>query len=296
MGWAARGHRWVAITGMSGSGRTTALHALEDNGWFCIDNLPMPLLAPLHQTMRDSGDARPVAIGLDIRGSGWLADYQRTVEELAARGVELMLVFLDCSDEILARRFGETRRKHPVLDAPSIPAAIAHERARMAEMRERAGVYIDTSDLNVHQLKSRIFQLFGDRTSGARGMQVLVQSFGFKHGPPRDADWIFDARGLKNPHFVEQLRPLSGSDGPVAAYVMEQGGSDFLGHLLTLLRYALPLHMQEGRAAVSIAIGCTGGRHRSVALAEALAACLRSEGWPRLAVVHRDRDRGGEGR
>ena len=283
--------RWLVVTGISGSGRTTALRALEDCGWYCVDNLPADVLIQLHESMERSHSATPIAVGIDIRSIGNMDGLDRSLDALRAVGASLSLLYLDCSDDVLIRRFAETRRKHPVQQADSIPDAIARERERMIAMRERTALVLDTSELNVHQLKARIADLFGDTNTAAQRMQIAVSSFGFKHGPPRDADWIFDARGLPNPHFVPELRPRSGTDPEVAEFVMGQaGGATLLSYLVGLLTYALPLHVQEGRALVSIAIGCTGGRHRSVALAEALAAVLEPMGHGRITVSHRDRD------
>ncbi len=283
--------RWLVVTGISGSGRTTALRALEDCGWYCVDNLPADMLLDLHESMERSHSATPIAVGIDIRSIGNITLFDRSLDALRAVDASLSLLYLDCSDDVLIRRFAETRRKHPVQQADSIPDAIARERERMTAMRERTALVLDTSELNVHQLKARIAELFGDPSASAQRMQIAVSSFGFKHGPPRDADWIFDARGLPNPHFVPELRPRSGTDPEVADYVLQQaGGSTLLGHILQLMTYTLPLHVQEGRALVSIAIGCTGGRHRSVALAEALAAALEPLGHGRVTLNHRDRD------
>lgn len=283
--------RWLVVTGISGSGRTTALRALEDCGWYCVDNLPADMLLQLHESMVRSQSTTPVAIGIDIRSRGSIDVLDRSLDALRAVGADPSLLYLDCSDDVLIRRFAETRRRHPVQQADSIPDAIARERDRMAAMRERTALRLDTSELNVHQLKARIADLFGEISSASQRMQIAVSSFGFKHGPPRDADWIFDARGLPNPHFVPELQPRSGTDPQVAEFVLHQaGGQTLLNHLIALLAYALPLHVHEGRALVSVAIGCTGGRHRSVALAEALAAALAPMGHGRVTLRHRDRD------
>ncbi len=290
MSGAAGRDRWLVVTGISGSGRTTALHALEDLGWYCIDNLPPALLPHLRDTLRTSS-YRGVAIGLDVRTADTPGSFEQAFDNLRAGGVDLTLVYLDCSDEVLVRRFGETRRRHPLLNAGSIPAAIAAERHQMMAMRVRTTLVIDTSALNVHQLKAQIADLFGTSQTDRTQLRVNLLSFGFKHGSPRDADWIFDVRGLLNPHFVPALRPRSGSDHDVASYVLESDdGAALLAQLLSTLRLALPMHRREGRVLVTVAIGCTGGRHRSVAIAEALAAALGSDGEDLISVHHRDRD------
>ena len=285
------GRRWLVVTGISGSGRTTALHALEDCGWYCVDNLPADMLLQLHESIERNHSTTPVAVGIDIRSIGTVPLVDKSLEALRAVGAKPSLLYLDCNDDVLIRRFAETRRKHPIQQADSIPEAIARERERMTAMRERTALVLDTSELNVHQLKLRVSELFGDTTTTAQRMQIAVSSFGFKHGVPRDADWMFDARGLPNPHFVPELRPYSGTDAAVADYVLHTaGGAKLLEHILELVTFALPLHLSEGRALVSIAIGCTGGRHRSVALAEALAQALVPLGLGRVTVSHRDRD------
>ncbi len=291
MSGAAGRDRWLVVTGISGSGRTTALHALEDLGWYCIDNLPPSLLPHLHDTLRAS-PYHGVAIGLDVRTADTHGSFEQAFDDLRARGVDLTLLYLDCSDEVLVRRFGETRRRHPLLAAGSIPAAIAAERRQMMTMRERTTLVVDTSALNIHQLKAHIADLFGTAQTDRTQLRVNLVSFGFKHGSPRDADWMFDVRGLLNPHFVPELRPRSGSDADVASYVLESDdGAALLSQLLATLRLVLPLHRREGRVLVTVAIGCTGGRHRSVAIAEALAAALSADGEDLVSVQHRDRDR-----
>lgn len=285
--------RWLIVTGISGSGRTTGLRALEDLGWFCVDNLPARLLPALQEELTARGDARPVAVGLDIRAGGLALDLDASTAALRERGHTVGLLFLDCADDVLVRRFAETRRKHPVLSERTIAQAIARERQLMLEIRERTTLGIDTSDLTVHQLKARITELFEKKDAAETRMVIALTSFGFKHGVPRDADYVFDVRALANPHFVEALRPLTGMDEPVARYVFETAGGDaLLQRIEALLDYSLPMHRDEGRAIVSVAIGCTGGRHRSVALIEALSIHLRALRVGRVVVTHRDAARG----
>jgi RNase adapter protein RapZ len=278
---------WVIVTGISGSGRSTALRALEDLGFFCVDNLPASLLGSVYDAMAGRADARAVAIGIDVRAGGFLDDLEAGLAELGDRGVTARLLFLDCSDDVLVRRFAETRRRHPVLDDGTILEAIGAERARMLNIRKRTTLVIDTSELNVHQLKARIQALFG--ASDSEQMVVTVMSFGFKHGLPRNPDYVFDVRCLSNPHFVPDLRPKTGLHSEVSEYVLRQAGGDaYVETVSSVLRHSLPLHVAEGRALVTIAIGCTGGQHRSVAIARRLAAVVADLNVGRVTTSHRD--------
>ncbi len=281
--------RLLVVTGISGSGRSTCLRALEDLGWFCVDNLPAQLLADLYDAMRDRTEPQPLAVGIDVRAGAFLDDMDAALHTLDAAGVHVEFLFVDCADDVLIRRFAETRRKHPVLAASSIADAIRTERGRMLMLRERTALMIDTSELNVHELKARIGELFGgDDDVGT--MRVAVRSFGFKHGLPRDSDYVFDVRCLANPHFVPALRPHTGLSREVRDYVMESAGGDvYLQHMIKLLDHTLPSHRAEGRALVTVAIGCTGGQHRSVALAEALAGHIRTLRIAVVTVAHRDK-------
>ncbi|MCO4762206.1 MAG: RNase adapter RapZ [Myxococcales bacterium] len=281
--------RLLVVTGISGSGRSTCLRALEDLGWFCVDNLPASLLPAMHEAMADRTEPQPVAVGIDVRAGAFLDDIDAALSTLEIGGISVELLYVDCADDVLLRRFAETRRKHPILAAKSIEEAIRTERQHMLALRERTALVIDTSDLNIHQLKAKVGELFGEETSAAR-MHVSVRSFGFKHGLSRDADYVFDVRCLANPHFVPHLRPQTGLSPAVAAYVMKDaGGQAYLDHIIGLLGHTLPLHQIEGRALVTIAIGCTGGQHRSVALAQEVAAYVRGLDIASVTVSHRDR-------
>lgn len=284
----ARNARFVIVTGISGSGRSTCLHALEDLGYYCVDNLPTSLLPALEATMAERLTATPVAVGIDIRAGELLGDIDTALGQLKGHGVAAELLFLDCADDVLIRRFAETRRKHPIWQAGTISEAIRFERDHMMPVRERATMVVDTSELNVHQLKRHVQRLFDPEFSAEVRLIVSMQSFGFKHGLPRDADYVFDVRYVDNPYFVPQLSPMSGLDEPVAAFVMERGGKEALARMAYLLDYVLPLHAQEGRAMVSVAIGCTGGQHRSVALAEAMGERIRTMRLGRVTISHRD--------
>ena len=280
--------RVVIVTGISGSGRSTSLRALEDLGFYCVDNLPAALLPSLVDTIAERLVAAPVAVGIDIRAGQLLGDLDAALQILRSTGIRPELVFLDCADDVLVRRFAETRRKHPVWQAGSITDAIAQERATMLEVRERTTLVIDTSDMNIHQLKRHIQRLFEPEQSGEIRLMVAVESFGFKHGLPRDADYVFDVRFVDNPYFMPELAGLSGLDPAVAEFVIQRGGDAALDRIIGLLDLSLPLHAQEGRALVTIAIGCTGGQHRSVAIAEALAKHITNLRLGRVAIHHRN--------
>lgn len=280
--------RVLVVTGISGSGRSTCLRALEDLGYYCVDNLPAVLLPTLVDTLHERLASTPVAVGIDIRAGQLLDDLTQAIQHLENKGVLPTFLFLDCADDVLVRRFAETRRKHPIWQAGTITEAIRQERAVMLEVRERTTLVIDTSDMNIHQLKRQVQRLFDLEQSNELRLQVAVESFGFKHGMPRDADYVFDVRYLANPYFVPELANLSGVDAPVAEFVWTRGGKDALALMTQLLDFTLPLHAQEGRALVTVAIGCTGGQHRSVALAEAMATHVRTLNLGRVTVTHRN--------
>ena len=284
----ARNARFVVVTGISGSGRSTCLHALEDLGFYCVDNLPTALLPALEAMMAERLTATPVAVGIDIRAGELLGDLDTALQALKMHGVVAELLFLDCADDILIRRFAETRRKHPIWQAGTVSEAIRFERDTMMPVRERATLVVDTSELNIHQLKRHVQRIFDPEYSADVRLIVSMQSFGFKHGLPRDADYVFDVRYVDNPYFVPELSAMSGLDAAVRRYVMDRGGGDALGRMSHLLDYVLPLHAQEGRAMVSVALGCTGGQHRSVALAEAMAEHIGAMRLGRVNVSHRD--------
>ena len=284
----ARDSRFVVVTGISGSGRSTCLHALEDLGYYCVDNLPTALLPALETMMATRLASTPVAVGIDIRASEFLGDLDTALSALKGHGVTPELLFLDCADDILIRRFAETRRKHPIWQAGTVSDAIRIERDMMMPVRERATLVLDTSDTNIHQLKRHVQRIFDPEYSADIRLVVSMQSFGFKHGLPRDSDYVFDVRYVDNPYFVPELTHMSGLDEPVREFVMKRGGSEAMDRMLHLLDHVLPLHAQEGRALVSVAVGCTGGQHRSVALAEAMAEYVANMRLGRVTVSHRD--------
>jgi RNase adapter protein RapZ len=278
------------ITGMSGAGRSEAANVLEDLGFFVIDNLPPMLIGKVSELAR--GQENPVRYGLvvDVRSGDFLHDLGAAINELRRQGARTRVLFLDADDTALVRRYEASRRRHPLSVTERVSDGIARERALLEPLKGDADVIVDTSNLNVHQLRDRLHELFGDRDA-TTGLQVNVVSFGYKHGLPLDVDMVFDCRFMPNPHWVDELRPRTGLDAAVRDYVMAQEGTqEFLDELDRLLRLTLPRYEREGKAYLSIGVGCTGGRHRSVVIAEQLAEMLRQHGT-RSVVHHRDMDR-----
>jgi UPF0042 nucleotide-binding protein len=278
----------VIVTGMSGAGRSTAAKSLEDLDWFVVDNLPPGLLA----TMADLGgrvkDAVPrIAVVVDVRSRAFTDDLHSSIAELETRGVHPRVVFLEASDEALVRRFEGVRRPHPLQGDGRVVDGIARERELTREVRAEADLVIDTSALNVHQLRAKIVSFFGNDT-GESSLRATVVSFGYKYGLPVDADLVVDCRFLPNPHWVPELRPKTGRDAPVRDFVLAQrGAKEFLDAYTEVLRLLTDGYEREGKHYVTLAVGCTGGKHRSVAMAEQIAARLRDEGLD-VQVAHRD--------
>jgi RNase adapter protein RapZ len=286
---APRPTRILIVTGMSGAGKSTVLHTLEDMGWETVDNLPLSLLAPLLRAASPKGapDARPLAIGIDSRTRGFDAtDIVERMKGLRDRGIDVATLFVDCAGSELERRFAETRRRHPLaLDRPAADG-IARERELVAPLRRWAVHIIDTTAFNANDLKAEVRGRFAD--AGTSAMTVTVMSFGFARGVPRNADYIFDVRFLQNPHWIDDLRPLSGLDAAVADYVANDSAyADGLARIEALLTVVLPRFAAEGKPYVTIALGCTGGRHRSVHVAETIGTRLRAAGFS-PTVSHRD--------
>ncbi|MFH2010341.1 MAG: RNase adapter RapZ [bacterium] len=277
----------VVISGMSGGGKSEALRALEDVGFFCVDNLPIPLLGRFVDLLGQAEEATRVAIVIDIRGGEFLSGCRKAFQEIRSIDHTLEIVFLDAEDEVLVRRFSETRRLHP-LHSEDLRSGLVTERGMLAELRSEADQVIETSGLTVHELRRRLRQQYATRDAHLR---VSVLSFGYKYGVPSEADIVFDVRFLRNPYFVDDLRPLSGVDSRVADFVLQQTElASFMEQLTGLLEYLLPLYRREGKAYLTVAVGCTGGRHRSVAVAEELRKKLSNK-HPRVAVRHRDMER-----
>jgi UPF0042 nucleotide-binding protein len=280
---------YLVITGMSGAGRSTAAAALEDAGWYVIDNMPPSLLAAAAASLHAHGHPQErVALVIGRGGGARVDEALPEVDELRSQGHRVRLVFLDAPDEILVQRFAGTRRRHP-MGGDQVDRAIAEERRVLQPVRDRADVVLDTAALNVNQLRVRVMDLFGD--DSAPGMRTSVVSFGYKHGLPIDADLVVDCRFLPNPHWIEELRPYSGLDAPVRDFVLGRPETArFLSQIDGLLADLLPAYEAEGKSYLTIALGCTGGRHRSVALAEEIGRRLAERKVP-VSVFHRDIDR-----
>jgi UPF0042 nucleotide-binding protein len=282
-------HRFVILTGLSGSGKTQAIRALEDLGYFCIDNLPTQLIPTMAElSIRDDAGPQRVAIVVDVREGGFLSQFPRMYRKLRASTVTPTLIFLEASHSALVRRFSETRRPHPLAPDRSVSEGISEERRKLNVIRSMADLILDTSNLTVHELRDIFMGMSGSGEAKAE-MVVNLLSFGFKHGVPVDSDLVFDVRCLPNPHFVTGLRLLTGRDPAVARYMRRHPVSgEFLDHLTSFLRFALPQHVQEGKSYLTVSVGCTGGRHRSVWMVEALKKSLADVPGIRLRVKHRD--------
>ena len=278
----------LVITGMSGAGRSTASDTLEDLGWYVIDNLPPALIGPVAELAAAPGSSvTRLCLVTDVRGREFFADLEGAIADLRAWGADVRIVFLEAEDDVLVRRFEETRRRHPADTGGGLLSGIAAERRQLADLREQADLIVDTSDDTVHDLRDQIIDLLSGPTRA--GLQVNVVSFGFKRGTPREADLMFDVRFLPNPHWVEELRPLDGRDAPVRDHVLgDPMARAFLDRLEELLDVTLPGYLSERKRYLTLAVGCTGGKHRSVAIAEHVAAHLRDRDDISVRVVHRD--------
>jgi RNase adapter protein RapZ len=277
----------VIITGLSGAGRSTVAKSLEDLDWFVADNLPVDLLPTMADLARRAGEAVPrLAAVVDIRSRAFSTDLKSAISDLSARGVRPYVVFLEASDETLVRRFDSVSRPHPLQEGGRVVDGIAAERELLQGMRAEADLVLNTSELNVHELRARVREVFA--TEGDVGLQVNVVSFGFKYGLPVDADMVADCRFLPNPRWVPELAPQSGQDEAVIDYVLGQPGAvEFLEAFVRAVGIALEGFGHRGRHDVVIAVGCTGGKHRSVVMADRIAATLL-QSWPEIQVTHRD--------
>ena len=282
--------RFVILTGLSGAGKTQAIRALEDLGYFCVDNLPSALIPTMAElaSRADTG-LEKVAIVADVRESGFLKQFPRVFRRLQSLpGITPRLIFLEANPSTLLRRFSETRRPHPLAPDRSVTEGIKEEREKMNSIRAMADLILDTSNLTVHELRD-IFMRMSRDEGGRAAMVVNLVSFGYKHGVPMDADLVFDVRCLPNPHFVVGLRELTGRDPKVVRYMNRHTATrEFLEKLTGFLRFALPQYVNEGKTYLTVAIGCTGGRHRSVMIAEALKKSLAGVKHVRVRVKHRD--------
>jgi len=284
--------RILIISGLSGSGKSTAVRALEDEGFFCLDNLPVTLVPTFIDLVAKSKDpVRDVALVMDIRGRDFLKGYEKVIQEIGEAGNSVEILFLDATDEVLIQRFSETRRRHPALESGSVSEGIRFEREQLAGLRRLATTIIDTSELNVHQLKELVIsRIKGEQ--GAREMTVHLQSFGYRFGIPLEADLVMDVRFLPNPHFIPELKLFSGLDPKVRNFIMEKPETViFLEKFLDMMAFLLPSYRREGKSYLTISIGCTGGRHRSVVIVEALRDFFVGKNVS-LKVTHRDMEKG----
>ena len=282
---------FIIISGLSGAGKSKAASFMEDMGFFCVDNLPAPLIPKFAELgMAGTGEYDRVVLVTDVRsGTNFSALFQ-SLEALKGMKCPYRILYMDASDDVIIKRYKETRRSHPLAEeCDSLEGAIALERRMLAPLRERAEFVVDTSDLSTAKLRGELLRLFG-RGSQEGAMTVSVTSFGFKHGLPREADLVFDVRFLPNPYYVQELRPRTGLDDGVRDYVFSGGAAgEFLEKLQDLVGFLLPKYVEEGKTALVVAVGCTGGHHRSVAIAHALAAYIRGRGYP---VTESPRDLG----
>ena len=284
--------RVVIVTGMSGAGKSTALKMLEDAGYFCVDNLPIPLLPTLSELLRDqNAEVNKVALGIDVRGRYTFEEIENVLQDVQARGFRSEILFLDADDEVLIRRYKETRRNHPLAGEGRLNEGIEKERRAIEVFREKANYILDTSQMLTRELKVEIDKIFV-KNKVFQNLYVTVLSFGFKYGIPNDADLVFDVRFLPNPYYIETLRSKTGNDKEVRDFVMQnQNAGIFLDKLEEMVSFLLPNYVAEGKNQLVVAIGCTGGKHRSVTLANALYERLsRQEGFG-IKIEHRDSEK-----
>ena len=281
-------NRLVVISGLSGSGKSTAARALEDEGFFVVDNLPVVLLPEFLQTVSASNvETSEIAVVLDVRNREFLPECEQILEKIDRFGYQTEIVFLDADDSDIKRRYSETRRRHPLAFEGRVEDGIKLEREQLSVLRERATLTIDSSQMTPHQLRARVVRTVYGKKDTSR-LTVQLQSFGFRYGLPPDSDLVMDVRFLPNPHFVPELRPMTGSDERVRKYVLDKKeAQDFLHHFNQLLSFLIPCYQAEGKNYLTISIGCTGGRHRSVAIVEELARTVPADGLF-VKAIHRD--------
>jgi UPF0042 nucleotide-binding protein len=281
--------RLVLITGLSGSGKSTVAKCFEDLAYYTVDNLPLPLLRQfLDRPLELVRGHDRIAVVTDVRAAGFAEEFPRLIREIDRSRLDVTLLFLEASDEVVVRRFSETRRPHPLVPDRPVIEGIRREREMLAELRARADMVFDTSEWSIHEIRTQVYREFAGSPGEEPGMVVSLVSFGFKHGIPYGTDLLFDVRFLSNPHFVPGLREQTGQDAGVREYLERQPDyAELVERLAELLLYLLPRYRRENRSYLSIAIGCTGGRHRSVAVAECLKTKLEERGWP-ARLIHRD--------
>jgi RNase adapter protein RapZ len=281
--------RFVIVTGMSGAGKSTALKMLEDVGYFCVDNLPLLLIRKFAElTYKQSIDVNNIALGVDIRSGQALSELEHVLEDLVAGGFQYEILFLDASDSVLVKRYKETRRNHPLAGEGRVDQGILEERKKLNFLKKQADYIIDTSQLLTRELKSELDKIFV-KNEGFNNLFITVLSFGFKYGIPSDADLVFDVRFLPNPYYIEDLRPKTGNEKEIQDYVMGfEVAGEFLNKLEDMIRFLIPNYIAEGKNQLVIAIGCTGGKHRSVTLANRLSERLTLNKEYGLKVEHRD--------
>ena len=280
--------RVVIVTGLSGSGRSTAIHVLEDLGFYCIDNLPVVLMPRFLELCDGLGEGiNRIAFGIDLRERAFFQELPAVIEQARRQGHRVEVLFLDAADSVLVRRFSETRRPHPQAEGGQPIDGVRLERERLAAVRASADRILDTTALTVHQLRSGLTRDYAEHAA-REGMSLFLTSFGYKFGIPTDADMVLDVRFLPNPFFVEELRAHSGLDQPVVRFLLDRPETkEFLEHTQSLLRFLLPRYLHEGKAYFTLALGCTGGRHRSVVLVEEIGRRLAADGH-RVQMRHRD--------
>lgn len=282
--------RFVIVTGMSGAGKSTALKMLEDMGYFCVDNLPVPLIPKMADLWRGSGtEINKAALGVDIRSGETFKELKHVLEELDDMGMKYEILYLESSDSVLVKRYKETRRFHPLSGSESrVDDGIQRERSKVAFLKERADYLIDTSHMLTRELKAELTKIFVQNKE-YKNLYISVLSFGFKYGIPADADLVFDVRFLPNPYYIDELRPMSGNDELVRRYVMDnEKAACFLKKLVDMVEFLIPNYVQEGKTQLVIGIGCTGGKHRSVTLANELYDAIKGNEDYGIRVEHRD--------
>lgn len=281
--------RFVIVTGLSGAGKTEATRSLEDLGYFCVDNLPPKLICKFAEACQQSdGKIDKIALVMDIRGGIFFDDLFETLHSLKENELKYEILFLEASDDILVKRFKESRRSHPLAPDGRVINGIEEERKKLREIKDRADNIIDTSKYAIRDLREKLNLLYGSGTTTERPLSITVVSFGFKYGIPMDSDLVFDVRFLPNPFYIPELKPFSGNDEPVKKYVLEKDETkEFMSKIEDMLKFLIPNYVKEGKRQLIVSIGCTGGRHRSVAIANAIYETLNNDGF-KATIEHRD--------